>query len=125
MAAQRSGSLPLPYCTDWQRQLNAIPLDEQQPQELVSKFYVQHIVTRDDAHESSVFFNQHRWLLCNRFVTSFELASTSTIGKLASITSLTADSRRSRFLTTSESARFSRTEPHWAPFLQDRQVSET
>ena len=43
----------------------------------------------DNANDPAVFSTSTAGLVCNRLVTSFELASTSTVGKLASITSLT------------------------------------
>ena len=49
-------------------------------------------------------------LLCKRRVTSCALASTSTVGKLASITSLTGESSRCRFRTTQCHAGSSRKE---------------
>src|SRR6185503_11581789 len=54
-------------------------------------------------------------LVCSLRKTSFEAASTSTIGKLDSITSLTADSNNARSRTTFDSTRFSRTEPTELP----------
>ena len=54
-------------------------------------------------------------LVCNRRVTSLELASTSTVGKPVSITSLTGEFSSSRLRTTFASTRFSRNEPTARP----------